>query len=199
MRIITLSLLLLSISFTGFCTTWTINNSGATFTPATITIKLGDSVNFVIANSHNVLEVSQATYDQNGTTALLGGFQMPFGGGLVLPAQLGVGTHYYVCTPHASLSMKAIIIVESTTSIAEDKLATNVNVFPNPASDLITIEVNKNEIGSVYFVMDQSGRQVLVGELNRVTTVVDIKKLTTGIYFIQIGEQRKQTFKVVKK
>jgi plastocyanin len=110
---ILLSLLLLSISLTGFCTVWTVNNSGNTFTPATITINFGDTVNFVIAVSHDAREVSQTTWNASGNTALAGGFQTPFGGGMVLPAQLGVGTHYYVCTPHASLGMKAIIIVQS--------------------------------------------------------------------------------------
>ena len=106
-----LSLLLFSISFTGICTTWTITNSGFTFTPATIYIVLGDSVNFVIASVHNAREVSQTTWNSNGTTALTGGFQTAFGGGMVLPAQLAVGTHYYVCTPHASIGMKGTIIV----------------------------------------------------------------------------------------
>lgn len=110
---ILLSLLLMSTSLTGFCTVWTVNNSGLTFTPATITINAGDTVHFVLSTSHNAREVSQATWNANDTTALAGGFQAPFGGGLVLPAQLGVGTHYFVCTPHASFGMKGTIIVQN--------------------------------------------------------------------------------------
>ncbi|MDX1907903.1 MAG: plastocyanin/azurin family copper-binding protein, partial [Bacteroidia bacterium] len=113
MKNLLLTLLLISTSLTGFCTVWTINDSGLTFTPATITINLGDTVNFVLSATHNAREVSQATWNANGTTALAGGFQAPFGGGTILPAQLGVGTHYYVCTPHASFGMKGTIIVQS--------------------------------------------------------------------------------------
>jgi hypothetical protein len=55
--------------------------------------------------------VSQATWNANGTTPLPGGFSVPFGGGMVLPSQLGIGTHYYVCQAHVSFGMKGKIIV----------------------------------------------------------------------------------------
>ena len=114
MRIkIILTFLILSTFITGYCTVWTVNSSGYTFTPATITIIVGDTVNFSIASSHNSVEVSQTTWNSNGSTALSGGFQTPMGGGIVLPAQLTVGTHYYVCVPHASMGMKGTIIVQN--------------------------------------------------------------------------------------
>lgn len=111
-------IILLSTSLPGFCTKWIITNSGNNFSPATITIRPGDSVQFNLASAHNVREVSQGTWNANGTTSLAGGFQLAFGGGLILPAQLGVGTHYYVCVPHASQGMKGTIIVQSCSTPA---------------------------------------------------------------------------------
>ena len=129
-----LTLLLISISLTGFCTVWTVTNSANTFTPANITINFGDTVNFAITTGHDAREVSQTTWSVNGNAALPGGFQTSFGGGIVLPSQLGVGTHYYVCTPHASMGMKGTIIVQnSTTSITENSLQKTISVFPNPS------------------------------------------------------------------
>ena len=46
------------------------------------------SMNFTLAASYDAVEVNQATWNANGTTALPGGFQTPFGGGLVLPSIL---------------------------------------------------------------------------------------------------------------
>lgn len=197
-----LSTLLLTISTTVFCTTWTITNAGKTFTPDTITITLGDSVNFVLSNSHDAREVSQTTWLANGNTALSGGFQTPFGGGLVLPAQLTVGTHWYVCTPHADDLMKAVIIVQNsiTTGISQNKSKTNISVFPNPASDLIKIKASDNTtLGSTYNIIDQTGRLVLTGKLNSETTAIDINGLKAGVYLLHIGERRRETFKVIKK
>lgn len=113
-----LFLLLLLTFQSGYATIWIINNSGANFVPAAITINLGDTVNFVITNAHDAAEVSQATWNANGNTLLPGGFKTPFGGGMVLPAQLGTGVHYYVCEPHAANGMKGTITVQNCTTPA---------------------------------------------------------------------------------
>ncbi|MBK5284649.1 MAG: hypothetical protein JJE25_04550, partial [Bacteroidia bacterium] len=108
------------------CTNITIADAGFTFSPSTVTINLGDSVNFAIASAHNAAEVSQTTWNTNGNTQLPGGFSTPFGGGLVLPANLTVGTHWYVCQAHASSGMKGIIIVQNTAGIATGPAAASL-------------------------------------------------------------------------
>ena len=105
---------------TGFCKTLNISNTGNIFNPATITINLGDSVNFTLGSIYNAVEVSEATWGAN-ETAQLTEFCTPLGGGLILPAQLTVGTHYYVCTDYAFLGMKGIIIVKDPSVIKEIK------------------------------------------------------------------------------
>ena len=85
----------------------TISNLGNSFSPATLTINLGDTVVFSIAGIHNVVEVSQTTWNANGNTQLPGGFSRGFGGGMVVITTTGI--HYYVCSPHASVGMKGTI------------------------------------------------------------------------------------------
>ena len=115
MKNIYLSILLLFsifITVPVFSTTTTILASGLSFVPTPISIVSGDTVNFSIGGSHNVVEVSFATWSVNGNTPLSGGFSLPFGGGILTSASgLSIGTHYYVCSPHASSGMKGIIIV----------------------------------------------------------------------------------------
>jgi plastocyanin len=88
--------------------TVTVTNAGFAFSPATVTIRAGDAVNFSLESIHNVVEVSKATWDANGNTSN-GGFTMPFGGGSHTFNRPGI--YYYVCSPHASLGMKGTIIV----------------------------------------------------------------------------------------
>ncbi len=115
MKNIYLSILLLFsifISAPVFSSTTTITATGLSFVPTPITIVSGDTVNFSIGGSHNVVEVSFSTWSVNGNTPLVGGFNLPFGGGILTSATgLSVGTHYYVCSPHASSGMKGIINV----------------------------------------------------------------------------------------
>lgn len=90
-----------------------ISNAGLTFVPDSVVVNAGDTLRFTLNSSHNALEVDSATWASNGTSALTGGFSLPFGGGDI--TNIPVGKHWYVCTPHASQSMKGIIIVRDTT------------------------------------------------------------------------------------
>ena len=119
----------------------TVTNSGNSFSPNLITVNDDDTVRFLLASNHDAREVSQATWNANGSTALPGGFQTPFSGGFVFPVQLTVGTHYYVCTPHANIGMKGRIIVNSTSGIGNNPAtAAAITVYPNPFATKVTVE-----------------------------------------------------------
>lgn len=93
MKRFTFIAVLLMYSLIGFSAKKEITNVGSTFSPATLTIEVGDNVSFVLETMHNAVEVSHATWDANGTNPLPGGFSVPYGGGELLPAQLPAGTH----------------------------------------------------------------------------------------------------------
>ena len=183
-----LSLLFLSTCLIGFSTVVVVNNSGFTFSPSTITIDFGDSVNFVIASSHNATEVDQTVWNANGNTALSGGFQTPFGGGMILPGQLGVGTHYYVCTPHASQGMKGTIVVQSPTGISKNLQSSAISIFPNPSNGMFQIEMedfndaNKCKI-EVFNIL---GAIIFQTEIKSLKFEIDLSNNLKGVYFIKI-------------
>lgn len=114
-----------------------IRNQGFTFTPKDTTIELGDTIRFSIGGSHDAVQVSMQEWEANGNTPLANGFSVSFGGGkVVLKAE---GTYYYVCTPHASLSMKGIIRVKAATTPKSAKVEVkNVGLTFVPAE--ITIK-----------------------------------------------------------
>jgi plastocyanin len=182
-----LPLVLMLISLTGFGKTWTVTNLGSAFTPATITIAQGDSVNFSISSAHNCVEVSKATWDANGNTPLPG-FSTPYGGGLLLPAQLTLGTHYYVCTPHAVWGMKGTIIVQGTTGNKEINQMSNISVYPNPSSGLFHVAISglksvRNGNAQIYNVLGESVYQT--GFSNSIFDV-NLSNLSSGVYLMKI-------------
>jgi plastocyanin len=93
----------------GGAQTHQVTNQGFAFSPSSLTITAGDSVRWTIENIHNVVEVTQATWNANGNTARPNGFSTSFGGGTVL---FNVpGSYWYVCSPHATEGMKGTITV----------------------------------------------------------------------------------------
>ncbi|HEY5591631.1 MAG TPA: T9SS type A sorting domain-containing protein [Paludibacter sp.] len=203
MKKIILSLLLITISLNGFSITWSIANSGFSFSPATLTINQGDDVNYVIASSHNAVEVSQAVWNANGNTSS-NGFLVPFGGGIVSAAQLTVGTHYYVCTPHASLGMKGKIIVQAPAGFEENKTQTDILIYPNPVIDHLNVQYNSLETNVLEIkLFDLEGKMLKVLFAKTLVAGPFMKSydLSTetqpGVYFVQIVLGEKISFKKV--
>ncbi len=193
-----LLVLLLSISMTGFCATIEINASDAdmSFSPDNVIINSGDVVRFILGSIHNAVEVSESTWNSNGTAPLLGGFLVSDGQTQDV-MNLSVGTHWYVCTNHASMGMKGMITVTAL-GINDFQLVNNFSVFPNPTTDFVNIRMINSSFGESYRIMDQGGRFVFDGKLEDVTTAVDLSQFASGIYFLQIGTETRRTFKLVK-
>ncbi|MFC0878764.1 glycoside hydrolase family 2 TIM barrel-domain containing protein [Saccharicrinis sp. FJH2] len=59
-----------------------------------------------------------------------------------------------------------------------------VRVFPNPASNLLTVHVENNLLNK-YFLYSISGKQMLSGEVRRSTTI-NVNSISSGIYFIKV-------------
>jgi plastocyanin len=191
------TLFLLCCAIAAKSTTWTVMNSGTTFTPANITINLGDDVNFVLQQEHNSREVSQSTWNMNGNTALPGGFETPFGGGLVSSSKLTLGTHWYVCVPHASIGMKGTIIVKDPSS-SDDYEAVGYYVYPNPVSRLLTIRSQDDLAGVPYLLTDPNGKSVLNGNLYGEVSWIDLTALAPGVYIFQVSGLKKYAVKIAR-
>jgi plastocyanin len=203
MKKFTLTLLLASSCLSGFSTSWEIINVGITFSPATITIQQGDNVVFTLESIHNAVEVSQTVWDANGNSPGIG-FSVPFGGGTVSSAELTVGTHYYVCFPHASLGMKGKIIVQAATGIEETKIENSLLVYPNIIVDHLNIKLDLPESKSIEIkLFNVQGK--LVNVLLSKTQISGLflrsfdfaKGIPAGIYIIKMTIGEINTYKKV--
>lgn len=166
----------------------TIRNVGFRFTPNNITINVGDTITWIIASNHNVVEVDSSVWVANGATSN-SGFSQPFGGGTqVFPV---AGTYYYVCAPHAGQSMKGTInVLPNTTSIAEEKMANNFSFYPNPAIQQLTVEIPDAANYKQLEIANELGQTVYSQQLISGTEIIDISRFKSGIYFINLKSDR---------
>jgi hypothetical protein len=58
---------------------------------------------------------------------------------------LTVGTHYYVCTPHAAFGMKGRIVVQAATGNQIVLAETDLVVYPNPIGQAFSIQLMATE------------------------------------------------------
>lgn len=197
--------------YSGFavCTTVTIGNTGFAFTPADVTINFGDTVNFQLGEIHNAVEVSEATWLENGSTALPG-FSLPFGGGQV--TDLAAGVHFYVCTPHASGGMKGKITVTPSSGTDDFVMGKEqISIYPNPTHGKFTLQFkgSDNQVGSWSGNDQQTSLEIFsilgekvydLREINSQTPdEIDLSTVTDGIYFVRINDRKNvYTQKLVK-
>jgi hypothetical protein len=86
----------------------------------------------------------------------------------------------------------------SPVSVTELMLFKNITIYPNPATRQVTINTDAKLIGSLFKVYNYIGKSIIEGKINSENTVVNLENLSQGIYVISIGDNIKQTFKVIK-
>jgi plastocyanin len=177
---------------TTFATTHTITNVGFTFSPADLTIDLGDTVVFDLLSMHNAVEVSESTWNSDGNTPLPG-FSVGFGGGIV--TGLEAGTHFYVCQPHAASGMKGKITVNAASGINDyESSHDRVIIYPNPVLNNLTIELkgtNSENSGQMHVrIFNILGEKVY--EIQKADLLsahaIDVSNLKKGDYILRIDD-----------
>lgn len=81
------------------------------------------------------------------------------------------------------------IVVESCLGIAENELANALNVYPNPSSDFVKVELNSSEIRvSKVELISLTGQVIQTIQLNSIglNYELDCRDLEQGMYFIRI-------------
>jgi plastocyanin len=169
--------------------TFTVNKgSGNSFSPSTLNVSVGDIVHFNLSSPHDVTQVSQTTWDADGTTPLPGGFVFPSGSGNFTATT--PGTIYYVCTIHvASDEMKGTITVSAVTGINDIHNNTGAKLYPNPASDFITFKSKASSAVHEIRIVDITGKTVKIlqkPEISDYQVRIEIASLNKGIYFILV-------------
>jgi plastocyanin len=189
---LSLSILLLFVTLS-YGKTWIVTFSGFTFSPSSVTITFGDTVDFQLSSIHSALEVSKDTYDADGNTALSGGFHVPFGGGKLIGAT--VGTHYYVCENHYFMGMKGIIIVDPAAGIKNLKSENSFNfkVYPFPAYSGLHLDYYVSMLSNIDIsILDLTGktiRKVFTGEQTAGEYKMEIdRRNLNGLYLLRFAD-----------
>jgi uncharacterized protein (TIGR02145 family) len=71
-------------------------------------------------------------------------------------------------------------------------------IYPNPATDQITINGEGSLIGKTYLVFDQIGKVVYKGSIDKAITSLSVTNFSNGVYTLQIDGQGRRTFVVRK-
>ena len=180
---------------------WSINNNTSTSVSIndqqignhqiTITDSLTGQVvtqNFNIVQGNNLTIVTQndtlfAQGIANNYQWYLNGVDISGANGAFYIPQ--VAGSYSVSTFYGSCQSEGIFInPELNVPFIQAK---GITLFPNPAHDVLTLEVNESFIGKTYQIYSSLGEIVKKGTLDSTNNLISLSKLSPGIYSIKIN------------
>jgi hypothetical protein len=168
-----------------------IMNVGAGVYSVTIT----DSLGCIITYSYTLSEPSQIAINGsiNGNAidiSVSGGtapyvFQWSNGEITEDLSNLSSGTYLVTVTDANGCTSNASFTVDNAG--LEQQQSIELQVFPNPAKDLVSIHSSSAGVGNTYRMLDCYGRNVLEGKLTSQETIIAIQTLANGLYHLQLG------------
>jgi hypothetical protein len=104
------------------------------------------------------------------------------------PANNYLGTDsfsYTINNVNGTASAFVFISIFSTTGIEEEALANTFVLYPNPARQILTLDLAENSLGNAT-IFDMNGKAILSNVVNSNSTSFDVSKIAKGIYVFQL-------------
>lgn len=182
---------MVSINFTNAQTTHDVTASGMSFSPANVTINVGDTVRWTnTSGTHNV-NATTATFPSNPES-----FGNSLGTGWVFKHKFTIaGTYLYHCDQHFGSGMSgSVTVIDPTAGIANINNSENtIKVYPIPASKELTVELGNYDGSSLNIIIyDLNGKEVL--KLENISTnkvILNTSKLQNSTYLMSILSDNK--------
>lgn len=179
--------MLLVSTFATAQTTHEVDVLALSYSPAMLTIEVGDIVNWTnTQGNHNV----------NGTTEIFADNPESFGNALGTDWTFShtftiVGDYIYRCDAHFQAGMVGLITVVAPTSVDENVAAeVSINVYPQPASDYVVFNVQNAGSNMVMSIFDLNGRVVAESFVSSGTELkIETADWTNGTYVYQLKSE----------
>ncbi len=83
-------------------------------------------------------------------------------------------------------------------SSINEVIFSDLEIYPNPTTDIITIETNQNFINKPYKLLNNKGQEIVSGIINCEQFILSLKNVSNGIYVLKIGDFLQQNYKIIK-
>ncbi len=110
----------------------------------------------------------------------------------------GVVLHHSICPnydEYTNFYMNYTFVVCNPGIDENEKL--NIEVFPNPVSDLLSVKIDNKLLNSEYFITDIAGRKHLTGKFTETENKFHFNETAPGIYLLQIKGIEIYTIKII--
>jgi hypothetical protein len=111
------------------------------------------------------------------------------------------GTYKQVFTGHNGCDSVVTFFYTNTTNIKDYNAPVQISLFPNPASDMLYIQISGMPLDEIYFrLYDMKGKLLVTQKAKSETTAFNMSGLSKGMYYLYVNNNNQwiKTLKVVK-
>ena len=87
---------------------------------------------------------------------------------------------------------KAIIRCIEYVGVTENEYSEVLSVFPNPAKDIINVEINGNDEISSWMLHNVHGQLIMQSKMKMENNAIEVGNIVPGLYFITVNTDKKQ-------
>jgi hypothetical protein len=95
-----------------------------------------------------------------------------------------------VYSDNANLYKTTVMKYDSVGVGINELQESGLSLYPNPASDKITIEKSPIPAQSQLSIMNVNGQELITQHISERKTVIDISTLPSGVYFVRVTNDR---------
>lgn len=111
------------------------------------------------------------------------------------------GTYKQVFTGYNGCDSVVTLFYTNTTNIKDYNTPVQISLFPNPASDMLYIQISGMPLDEIYFrLYDMKGKLLVTQKAKSETTAFNMSGLSKGMYYLYVNNNNQwiKTLKVVK-
>ena len=97
----------------------------------------------------------------------------------------------YVAYMDGADSSKATVMYYDSVFVGvKEQQESKLSLYPNPATDKITIEIAEGQVPSQLSMMNLNGQDILTCQITKSKSTIDISGLPSGVYFMRVTNER---------
>lgn len=102
----------------------------------------------------------------------------------VIQEGIGFTLDYLYGTPMIRLHLSAVPVGQAE----EIAAGTGIRLFPNPANNVVDLELTAPQVGASWVLLDLSGRRIAQGSVQGARTSIDLSAVAEGAFFLTVDQ-----------
>jgi len=167
----------------------------------------------IINQEYNYQITTTEVFDYDSISYFLSGSWLPSGltldkeTGLIsgIPTETG-SFHLFICVlnnGYVTDYLETDLIVDNNTALSSANLSNQINIYPNPSSDILNVNCQFNPSTYSLTITDMNGKQLIYKSLDNEFDRIKIENLIEGVYLISVFDKESgliiMTEKLIKK